>query len=135
MLLCPTLPASASFAYRYWGFSLLGSQEAGTECREKSGPCCWHQGARSSEKYDRKHLPSRPLTPMLNAPLGWRTGIMGSWMKGFNPKFFWGVGVGEQGGVHPKAQGWPGKEVRELACPFQELISVASCPCTLLPLS
>lgn len=108
MLLCLSYSACLSifFTYRGWGFSLLRSQEAGTECRERSAPCCWHQGARSSEKYDRKHLPSRPLTSMLNAPLEWRTGIMGSWMKSFNPKLFWGEKGGKGVSIPKHREAW-----------------------------
>lgn len=83
---------------------MLRSQEAGTECRGKSAPCCWHQGARSSEKYDRKHLSSRPCTPMLNAPLEWRAGIMGSWTKDLNPKLFLRRGCPSQSTGRPGAE-------------------------------
>lgn len=45
---------------------------------------------------------------MLNAPLEWRIGIMGSWTKGFNPKLF----GGERGarGCPSQSTGRPGAE-------------------------
>lgn len=100
----------------------LRHQEAGTECRENSAPCCWHQDTRPSEKCDRKHLPSKPRHSYAQHTLPeWRVGIMGSWTADLKPKLSLGV--------YPTAEGGLGlEEVRGLAGPFQGLCA-ASCLC------